>query len=81
MLESLMGLNLQTILAAIAGLGIVIGGAWMRISGAKAERNKRAAQDARAYREGRTNADNADLGHGASDIERIKRLQSFADKR
>ena len=41
---------------------------------------KAAAKDAAAYRDTRKAADDADLGIGASDDERIKRLRDFAGK-
>jgi len=69
-------------------LGAIIGGvalavlAWItgRQQGKRNERDKRAATDAKAYRDKRKEIDNADLGHGATDAGRIKRLQSIADR-
>jgi len=69
---------LGAIIAAVVG----IGGLWFasgRSATVKAE-DKRAAADAKAYQEKRKEIDNADLGHGATDAERIKRLQSIADR-
>jgi len=69
-------------------LGAIIGGvalavlAWVtgRQQGKRTAQDKRAAADAKAYRDKRKEIDNADLGHGATDAERIKRLQSIADR-
>ena len=60
--------------AALAALGM----AWWR--GRKGERDRRAAADAKAYQDTRREIDNADLGHGASDAERIKRLRDISDR-
>jgi hypothetical protein len=77
MLDALLGPLWQY----IAGAGAVIaalGLAWWR--GRKGERDRRAAADAKAYQDTRREIDNADLGHGATDDERIKRLLDIANR-
>jgi len=69
---------LGAIIAAVVGIGGLWFTAW-RGATAKAQ-DKRAAEDAKAYQDKRKEIDNADLGHGATDAERIKRLQSIADR-
>ena len=49
--------------------------------GRQAEKAKRDADAAAAYRETRKEIDNADLGIGASDSERVRRLREIADRR
>jgi hypothetical protein len=65
-------------LAWIVAGAVAIGAVWR--SATVREQDKRAAEDAKAYQDKRKEIDNADLGHGATDVERIKRLQSIADR-
>lgn len=67
------------LLAMLAGAAAVVFGAWWRgrASGREQERD-RAARD---YRETRKEIDNADIGHGATDRERVDRLREIADRR
>ena len=67
------------LLAIIAGAAAVVLGAWWR--GKQAGEDARAADDARAYQETRKDIDNADLGIGATDQQRIDRLREIADRR
>ena len=63
-------------LGAIIAAAVGIVGLWFtaqRSATVKAE-DKRAAADAKAYQDKRREIDNADLGHGATDLERIQRL-------
>jgi len=69
---------LGAIIAAVVGIVGLWFTAWR--SATVKEQDKRAAADAKAYQEKRKEIDNADLGHGATDAERIKRLQSIADR-
>ena len=49
--------------------------------GRQAEKAQRDASDAEAYRNTRKDIDNADLGIGATDQQRIDRLLQIADRR
>jgi Flp pilus assembly protein TadB len=71
-----------SILAGAGALALsVLFGLWQRGAGKRQERADRAARDATDYRNTRKEIDNADLGHGATDAERVKRLREIADKR
>lgn len=67
------------LLAMLAGAAAVITGVWWRgrASGREQERD-RAARD---YRETRKDIDDADLGLGATDRQRVDRLREIADRR
>jgi hypothetical protein len=69
----------------LAGAGAValalFFGLWQRGAGKREERAGRAARDAADYRNTRKEIDDADLGIGASDQQRIDRLRAIADKR
>lgn len=66
----------------LAGIVAVLGALlWGRRQGAKGERERRAGQDAQDYRDTRKEIDNADLGHGATDQQRIDRLREIAGRR
>jgi hypothetical protein len=72
----------STIIALGAALAaLVVSLLAMRRKGRTDERARRSAQDAADYSKTRKDIDNADLGHGATDADRIRRLQSIADKR
>ena len=65
--------------AAIVGIVLALVaafGAWMRKGGTTAAQ----AKANRAYIDKRKAADDADLGQGATDAERIIRLHEFANK-
>jgi hypothetical protein len=65
--------------AAIAGIVLALVaafGAWMRKGGKDAA----TAKADQSYIDKRKAADNADLGIGASDAERIARLRSFSEQ-
>lgn len=65
--------------AAIVGIVLALVaaiGAWMR----KAGKDAATAKSDQSYIDKRKAADNADLGLGASDAERIARLRQFSDK-
>ena len=65
--------------AAIVGIVLALVaafGAWMRKGGTTAAQ----AKANRAYIDKRRAADDADLGQGATDAERIIRLHEFANK-
>ena len=66
----------------IAGIGAALL-AWVlgRQAGKSGERERRAGPDAQDYQDGRTKIDAMDLGHGATDGERIGRLHDIADRR
>ena len=49
--------------------------------GRQTEKAQRDASDAEAYRDTRKEIDNADLGIGATDQQRIDRLREIADRR
>ena len=57
--------------------------AWVlgRHTGKSGERERRAGQDAKDYQDGRTKIDALDLGHGATDSERIDRLKEISSRR
>jgi hypothetical protein len=78
MLDAILG-PLGGILAGVAAAVL----AWVlgRQQGKSGERERRAGQDAKDYHDGRKKIDAMDLGHGATDIERINRLRDIADRR
>ena len=81
-MTDLLGMLWGPIGGALAGIVAVLGAVLLgRRQGAKGERERRAGQDAREYRETRKEIDNADLGHGATDSERIDRLREIAGRR
>ena len=66
----------------LAAIAAVVGAlAWGRRTGAQNERQKRAGHDAEAYAKERKRQDEIDIGHGATDDERIRRLRAIADGR
>ena len=66
----------------LAGIVAVLGAfLWGQRKGTTGERERRAGQDARDYRDTRKEIDNADLGHGATDSDRINRLREIAGRR
>ena len=74
--------TLEAIGAGLAAAGALAVWIWRALRKAKAqERERRAGQDARDYRETRKEIDNADLGHGATDQQRIDRLREIAGRR
>jgi hypothetical protein len=64
-----------------AALGVLVSVAAAFIAGRSAARAGAERDAANEYREMRKEIDNADLGLGASDSERIKRLRELADGR
>ena len=80
-LASLSGIpwRLRAWLATAFGAALALAVAYGK--GRKAEKAKRDADAAAAYRETRKEIDNADLGLGASDSERVRRLRQIADRR
>jgi len=64
---------LPVMLAGLAALAAII----FRQRGRAADKR---AQEAQGYAEKRKEIDNADLGIGATDAERIKRLHDIADR-
>jgi len=74
-MSDLLGIILGPLGAIIGGVALAVL-AWLtgRQQGKRAAQDKRAATDAKAYRDKREEIDNADLGHGATDLERIQRL-------
>ena len=81
---------LETIIGTITGpigwaLGAIVAvvGAWLvgKRKGTTGERERRAGQDAKDYRDERGKIDETDLGHGASDGERIARLHEVFERR
>ena len=70
---------IEAILALIAAVvGALFLGRWQ---GKRGERDRQEAQHARDYRDTRKEIDNADLGLGASDADRIDRLREIARRR
>ena len=66
----------------LAGLVAVAGALlWGRRQGARGERERRAGQDATDYVKERQAIDESDLGHGASDAERVRMLTDIANRR
>ena len=78
MLDALLGPLGGLLAGLVAVLGAVMLG---RRQGRQDEAQRRAGQDARDYRETRKEIDNADLGHGATDQQRIDRLREIAGRR
>ena len=65
----------------VAGLGALIAAlAYGRWTGGKQAQAKRDAQDGKDYIAERRRQDELDVGHGATDDERIKHLQSIANR-
>ena len=66
----------------LAGIVAVLGAVLLgRRQGRQNEAQRRAGQDAQDYRDTRKEIDNADLGHGATDQQRIDRLREIAGRR
>jgi hypothetical protein len=73
-----------TALAAMAGgaiLALALAMWRMFKRGEASATARRAARDAADYSKERRRIDETDLGAGATDVDRIRRLQSIADKR
>ena len=82
MLDAILGTITGPLGGLLAGIVAVVGALiWGRRQGRQGEAQRRAGQDARDYRETRKEIDNADLGHGATDQQRIDRLREIADRR
>jgi len=64
--------------AGIAAALLVVWGFYTK--GGKDTRDEREEKDKRDYDEKTDEIEKLDLGHGATDAERIKRLQSIADR-
>ena len=69
-------------LAKVGGLILLVVtfGAWQRRQGAQGQKAKQAEAQAKADRKAHERMNDADLGIGASDAERIERLREFAAK-
>jgi uncharacterized membrane protein YccC len=80
-LASLAGIpwRLWAWLGAAFGAALALAAAYGK--GRQTEKAKRDADAAAAYRETRKDIDNADLGIGATDQQRIDRLREIADRR
>lgn len=78
MLSDLATAGWALLIGVTALVGTILAATWR---GAKKERDRREAQDARDYRRERREIDNADLGHGATDQQRIDRLREIAERR
>jgi len=64
-----------------AGIAAALAFVWtVYIMGRKSSRDEREEKDKRDYDEKTDEIEKLDLGHGATDAERIKRLQSIADR-
>lgn len=76
------GNPLARFVAKLAGIALAVltFGAWNRRQGAQAAKAKQAAAQAKADRQAHERMNDADLGIGASDAERIERLRDFAAK-
>lgn len=61
-------------------LAVLTFGAWNRRHGAKAQKAKQDAADAKAEREAHERINRADTGAGLDDDQRIDRLREFAAK-
>lgn len=68
--------------AKIAGIALAVlsFGMWQRRQGAQGQKAKQAEAQAKADRKAHERINEADLGIGASDAERVKRLRDFAAK-
>lgn len=67
------------ILAGIVSVvAALILGRWQGRAG---ERKRRDGQDAEAYRDTRKEIDNADIGTGATDAERVRMLDAISNRR
>jgi hypothetical protein len=77
MLDALLG----PLGAALGGI-LAVAAAWLigKHKGVTGERERRAGQDAADYVNERQAIDETDLGHGASDAERIRMLSDIADR-
>jgi len=65
----------------LGGVGALVAALVLgRWQGSRDADRKRDAQDARDYIKERGRQDEMDVGHGASDAERIKRLHDIADR-
>lgn len=78
----IIGNPIARLIAKIGGLILIVGtfGAWQRRQGAQGQKAKQAEAQAKADRKAHERMNDADLGIGASDAERIERLREFAAK-
>jgi hypothetical protein len=76
----LTGNPITRFLGKIVGLALLIlsFGAWQRRQGAQGARAKQDRAQAKAEREAHDRINEADLGVGATDAERVERLRDFA---
>ena len=82
MLDAILGTITGPLGGLLAGIVAVVGAfLWGQRKGTTGERTRRAGQDAQDYRDTRKEIDNADLGHGATDQQRIDRLREIANRR
>lgn len=79
-IANLTGLSSAGVLAAL-GAAILAAVGFSYVKGRGDGKASGAAADAAAYRETRKEIDNADLGIGATDRQRIERLRDIADRR
>jgi hypothetical protein len=79
MLSLLTGDTLAWVLGGVLAIIAAIGAAFMR--GRKGEADRTTARNAADYQKTRKEIDHADLGHGATDAQRIDRLREIADRR
>ena len=81
MIESIIGALIGPIGGILAGLGALIAAlALGRYTGGRDARAKRDVQDGKDYIAERRRQDELDVGHGATDADRIKRLRAIADR-
>ena len=73
---------ISLIVAVVGGMAVwaLTGGQVQFWRGKRAGKKKADDKAARDYNEKRRELDNADLGHGATDFERIKRLRGVAKR-
>ncbi len=78
----LTGNPVARLLAKIAGIALAVltFGAWQRRQGAQGQKAKQAEAQAKAEAKAHERMNDADLGIGATDSERIERLRDFAAK-
>ena len=81
-MTDILGTLLGPLGGLLAGIVAVLGAfLWGQRKGTAGERERRAGQEAADYRDTRKEIDNADLGHGATDQQRIDRLREIAGRR
>ena len=81
MIESIIGALIGPIGGIVAGIGAIIAALFLgRHTGSRDAKARRESQDGKDYIAERRRQDEMDVGYGATDADRIKRLRAIADR-